>query len=186
MTGEKPVVQVWRRREPWSGGAALVVVLEAAEVGDLNDRTAGWRLCGPRDRRILVEREVSTPLVVVIEEAAKRASQGPLIPHDDVIETLPPEGPDDALDERILRLTNFKTSNGPDVHVYLVAAPDATDNATVTKAGFVDLGSMKGNVGDQNYDVPDSVDLGKYRAATIWCERFNINFATAPLSPAGQ
>jgi hypothetical protein len=88
--------------------------------------------------------------------------------------------------KRILRLTNFKTSNGPDVHVYLVAAPDATDNATVTKAGFVDLGSMKGNVGDQNYDVPDSVDLGKYRAATIWCERFNINFATAPLSPAGQ
>jgi len=56
----------------------------------------------------------------------------------------------------------------------------------VTKAGFVDLGSMKRNVGDQNYDVPDSVDLGKYRAATIWCKRFNINFATAPLAPASQ
>jgi hypothetical protein len=88
--------------------------------------------------------------------------------------------------QRILRLTNFKTSNGPDVHVYLVAAPDATDDATVTKAGFVDLGSMKGNIGDQNYDVADSVDLGKYRAATIWCKRFNINFGTAPLTPAVQ
>src|SRR5262245_45014756 len=44
--------------------------------------------------------------------------------------------------KRLLRLTNFKTSNGPDVHVYLVAAPDAKDDAIVKKAGFIDLGSM--------------------------------------------
>jgi hypothetical protein len=85
--------------------------------------------------------------------------------------------------KRILRLTNFKTSNGPDVHVYLIAAPDAKDDATVKNADFVDLGSMKGNVGDQNYDVPDMVDLAKYRAVTIWCKRFNVNFGTAPLAP---
>ena len=77
---------------------------------------------------------------------------------------------------------SFKTSNGPDVHVYLVAAPDAKDDATVKKVGFVDLGSMKGNVGDQNYDVPGGVDFGKYQAVTIWCARFNVNFATAPLT----
>ena len=86
--------------------------------------------------------------------------------------------------KRVLRLTNFKTSNGPDVHVYLVAAQDAKDDATVKKAGFVDLGSMKGNVGDQNYDVPVDVDLSKYQAVTIWCARFNVNFATAPLTAA--
>jgi hypothetical protein len=89
--------------------------------------------------------------------------------------------------KRILRLTDFKTSNGPDVRVYLVAAPDVTDNATVAKAGFVELGTLKGNIGDQNYDVPDSVDLEKYRAATIWCKRFSVNFGTAPLTPvAGE
>jgi hypothetical protein len=70
------------------------------------------------------------------------------------------------------------------VHVYLVGAPDAKDDATVKKAGFLDLGSMKGNVGDQNYDVPESADLHKYQAVTIWCARFNVNFATAPLSSA--
>ena len=48
----------------------------------------------------------------------------------------------------MLRLTNFKTSNGPDVHVYLVAAPDAKDDATVKNAGFIDLGSMKGNMAE--------------------------------------
>ena len=83
---------------------------------------------------------------------------------------------------RILRLTDFRTSNGPDVHVYLVAAPDAKDDATVKNAAFVDLGSLKGNIGDQNYDVPDTVDLGKYRAVTIWCRRFSVNFGTAPLA----
>ena len=82
---------------------------------------------------------------------------------------------------RTLRLTNFETSNGPDVHVYLVAAADAKDNDTVKNAGFVELGSLKGNIGDQNYDVPASVDLTKYRAVTIWCVRFNVNFGTAPL-----
>ena len=32
---------------------------------------------------------------------------------------------------RILRLTSFHTSNGPDVHVYMVAADDAKDAATL-------------------------------------------------------
>jgi len=84
--------------------------------------------------------------------------------------------------KRVLRLTEFSTSNGPDVHVYLVAAPDATDNDTVKNAEFVDLGSIKGNIGDQNYDVPADVDLAKYRAVTIWCRRFGVNFGTSPLA----
>src|SRR6201998_3912504 len=88
--------------------------------------------------------------------------------------------------KRLLRLTNFKTSNGPDVHVYLVAANDATDNDTVKKAGFLDLGSIKGNEGDQNYDVPVDADLAKYHAVTIWCARFNVNFGTAPLQQSSM
>jgi len=83
---------------------------------------------------------------------------------------------------RVLRFTNFETSNGPDVHVYLVAAADASDSVTVTRAGFVELGELKGNIGDQNYELPASVDLARYRAVTIWCKRFSVNFATAPLT----
>lgn len=83
---------------------------------------------------------------------------------------------------RVLRLTNFATSNGPDVRVYLVAAPDVQDNATVKTAGFVELGPMKGNIGDQNYDIPLTVDLANYRTVTIWCKRFSVNFGSAPLA----
>ena len=88
--------------------------------------------------------------------------------------------------KKTLRLTNFETSNGPDVHVYLVAAPDAKDNAAVTNAGFVDLGTLKGNIGDQNYELPANADLAKYRAVTIWCKRFSVNFGTAPLNSTMQ
>ena len=84
--------------------------------------------------------------------------------------------------KRILRFTNFETSNGPDVHVYLIAANDASDSETVKKAGFLELGSLKGNIGDQNYDLPSDADLAKYRAVTIWCKRFSVNFGTAPLN----
>lgn len=83
---------------------------------------------------------------------------------------------------RILRLTGFSTSNGPDVRVYLVAAADVTDDETVKTAGFVELGPMKGNKGDQNYEVPSTVDLASYRTVTIWCKRFSVNFGSAPLS----
>jgi hypothetical protein len=88
--------------------------------------------------------------------------------------------------KRFVRFTTFETSNGPDVRVYLVAAKDATDNETVTRAGFVDLGAMKGNKGDQNYEVPTNIDLGQYQSVTIWCRRFGVNFATAPLTPPKQ
>lgn len=83
----------------------------------------------------------------------------------------------------ILRFTNFKTSNGPDVHVYMVAADDANDNASVLHAGFIDLGTIKGNIGDQNYTLGPDVDLAKYRAVSVWCKRFSVNFGAAPLTP---
>ena len=83
---------------------------------------------------------------------------------------------------RVLRLTNFATSNGPDVRIYLVPAPDVQDDDTVKSSGFVELGAMKGNIGDQNYDIPPTVDLAKYRTVTIWCKRFGVNFGSAPLA----
>ncbi len=85
--------------------------------------------------------------------------------------------------KRVLRFTEFNTSNGPDLQVYLVAAQDANDSATVKQAGFVTLGALKGNQGDQNYEIPSDVDLAKYKAVSVWCRRFSANFITAPLAP---
>jgi len=83
----------------------------------------------------------------------------------------------------VLRLTNFKTSNGPDVHVILVALKDAEDDANFLKNGTerIELGKLKGNEGDQNYEIPAGSDLEKYKTVSIYCERFNANFGAAPL-----
>lgn len=83
----------------------------------------------------------------------------------------------------LLRLTNFRTSNGPDVHVVLIAAKDADDDANFLKNSTekVELGTLKGNEGDQNYDIPAGTDLKKFQTVSIYCERFNANFGAAPL-----
>jgi Electron transfer DM13 len=83
----------------------------------------------------------------------------------------------------LLRITNFKTSNGPDVHVILVAAKDADDDANFLKNNTprVELGNLKGNEGDQNYEIPAGTDLAKFQTVSIYCERFNANFGAAPL-----
>lgn len=85
--------------------------------------------------------------------------------------------------KRILRLTNFKTSNGPHVHVILIAAKDAQDNENFLNGNLerVELGNLKGNEGDQNYNIPAGTDLSKFRTVSIYCERFNANFGAAPL-----
>ena len=83
----------------------------------------------------------------------------------------------------VLRLTNFKTSNGPDVHVILIAAKDADDDANFLKSDTerLELGKLKGNEGDQNYEIPGGTDLAKFQTVSIYCERFNASFGAAPL-----
>ena len=88
----------------------------------------------------------------------------------------------DGSPQRFLRLTEFATDNGPDVDVYLsTAAPDA-DEQTLDD-DVVNLGDLKGNLGDQNYEIPAGVDLGRYRTVVLWCVRFSVAFGTAPLDP---
>ena len=159
----------------------LITLIAVIVVG------AGWYLFRPE--RLWFNQTVNEGLTAASAQTADTPSPAPTLLasgrfHDGAHKTMGtasvyrlPDG------QRVLRLTGFETSNGPDVQLYLVAASDAKDNETVTKAGFVRLAALKGNVGDQNYDVPADVDLGKYRAVTVWCRRFGVNFGTAPLAP---
>jgi hypothetical protein len=80
---------------------------------------------------------------------------------------------------RILRLSDFTTSNGPKVHVIL--ADHAVAGNDVEDAASVDLGDLKGNTGNQNYVIPAGVDLARVKAVAIYCERFHVNFGAATL-----
>jgi Electron transfer DM13 len=74
-----------------------------------------------------------------------------------------------------LRLEDFRSTNGPDLYVYL-----STDKGN---SDFVNLGRLKGNIGEQNYKIPQGTDLSKYDTALIWCQAFSVLFGSAELRP---
>lgn len=78
----------------------------------------------------------------------------------------------------VLTLTDFEVSNGPDLRVYLVAGP-ARDESEVDD--YRDLGELKGNRGDQQYELSSGVDLERYTTVVVWCRAFSVAFARAPL-----
>jgi hypothetical protein len=79
--------------------------------------------------------------------------------------------------ERKLTLTDFETDSGPDLRVYV-----ATDDPANGDLGdFEDLGALKGNVGNQQYRVPDDVNLNRYSTVVIWCRAFSVAFTSAGL-----
>jgi hypothetical protein len=80
----------------------------------------------------------------------------------------------------VVRLEGFETSNGPALFVYLSQNPAAGEEAAFDEQ-FVDLGALKGNVGDQNYPVPAGVDATGYVSVVIWCDRFDAAFGAADL-----
>lgn len=85
---------------------------------------------------------------------------------------------------RTLRLEDFESTNGPDLFVYLTAS-DSADSDPDLDADFVDLGVLRGNVGNQNYALPATVDLDRYDTVVIWCRRFSVGFGAADLAVTG-
>lgn len=75
---------------------------------------------------------------------------------------------------QFLRLEDFRSTNGPDLYVYLATDKDAKD--------FVNLGRLKANIGNQNYEVPQNTDLDKYDTVLIWCQKFSVLFGSAKLA----
>ncbi len=89
---------------------------------------------------------------------------------------------------QILRIENLDTSNGPDLKVWLSESPvipgtDGWRTFGEDKYDFVDLGPLKGNIGNQNYKIPKNVDPTDYQSVTIWCDRFSVSFGAAELTP---
>ena len=170
------LVLAWRRpglRAPVIGAYLLTAVVVGGYLGrsmfiddEVNERVV--RVTPPADRG-----GASAPPRNVLlgrgsfEPVAHSVSAGPRPP------SAPPRG------ARVLTLTNFEVDNGPDLRVYLVAGP-ARDESEVDD--FEDLGALKGNKGDQQYDLPRELDLDRYTTVVIWCRAFSVNFARAPLT----
>jgi hypothetical protein len=81
---------------------------------------------------------------------------------------------------RFLRLDDLRTSNGPDLFVYL-SATAAEGPRDRFDDDFHGLGRLKANQGNQNYEIDAGVRLDRYRSVVIWCRRFTYAFGAADL-----
>ncbi len=70
-----------------------------------------------------------------------------------------------------IKLTNFASSNGPDLHVYL--------SKEVMPVNYIDLGSLKSTNGNQVYNIPGKPDFSAYKYIAIHCVAFNHLFGSA-------
>jgi hypothetical protein len=186
-----------RARWLWGIGAALVV--SAAVVGALVFQP--WLLF------IDVRVDDDIPDATVATSPAPTASMAPADAETPAPAPEPPAGPVDLLTgtfvshehpttgsvrviehpdgSRQLAIEGLETTNGPDVHVWLSAGPvlEGFDGwFTAGGYAYVDLGPIKGNLGDQLYDIPADVDLAGYPTVDLWCVQFSVSFGAAALA----
>ena len=81
----------------------------------------------------------------------------------------------------VLRVESLRVSNGPDLRVILTTHPNPEGRDDVHQTGYVELGKLKGNIGDQNYPVPPEVAPTSFNAVVIYCKPFHVIFSVAPL-----
>ena len=85
--------------------------------------------------------------------------------------------------QEYLRLKDLTISGDADAHVELVESGEVSQAQGAAQAGLdsIDLGSLKIEQGDQNYDLPAATDLNKYQVVAIYCEKFHALFGIAKL-----
>ena len=169
----------------WLGGVGFAIGKAVKERPDLRviTRTAiavaavaigGWYLLSLRGNDVQEE-------LVSVAAASERESTspgGPALVASGSFGALdhPGEGAAEVISQEgrlTLQLRDFETDAGPDLKVYLATGTDGSE--------FVDLGGLKGNSGNQTYEVPAGTDTQKYDTVLIWCRAFSVGFTAAPL-----
>jgi len=82
----------------------------------------------------------------------------------------------------LLRLENFSVTNGPDLRVLLAAHPNPKTQGEIKSGEYIELAKLKGNKGNQNYEIPEGVDVSQFKSALIYCKPFHVLFSSATLN----
>jgi hypothetical protein len=162
----------------------------------------GWWFFSPA----FIDKQVNEPLPTVVVEASPAPAAAETNPTAQVVEVQPQPTVTERVilkgafynlahisageaavyqladSSRILRLQNFSVDNGPDLYVYLVPIDPVPNASGSDIPGYYSLGRLKGNIGDQNYEIPADLDLSQYKSVVIWCQAFAVPFAAAPLT----
>ncbi|MCY4366631.1 MAG: DM13 domain-containing protein [Chloroflexi bacterium] len=85
----------------------------------------------------------------------------------------------------VLRFEDFMVTNGPDLRVLLAEPGDPMSRDALQSGGYTHLAKLKGNIGNQNYEIPADIDLSEQNSVIIYCMPFHVIFSVAPLERAG-
>ena len=192
-----------RRRRVWwwvGGGVAVVLAVAAALLFQPWLLFVDVRVDDEIPSAVATAAATASPATTDTTDAAADASEPPAPPpaaagpvdlasgsfvsheHETTGTVRVIEHPDGT---RQLAIENLETTNGPDVHVWLSAGPvvEGIDGWFVAGGHpYVDLGLIKGNQGNQLYDIPADVDLAAYPTVDLWCVQFSVSFGAAALS----
>ncbi len=147
-------------------------------IAALTIGVAAWLAFGVFSvQSLFIDKRVSEAAPVIATGSTQVGRKGPFTSgaHDTKGNAILLTGTDG---KSVLRFENFSTSNGPDLKVYL-RKRDTQE--------FINAGSLKGNIGNQNYQIVGNIDPSKYDTVDIWCDRFSVSFGTAILtSPTAE
>lgn len=66
---------------------------------------------------------------------------------------------------------DFSTDNGPDLYAVVYVGDE-----------LIELDTLKGNQGAQNYELPADIDPATVTTVAVWCKRFDSTFTEAAIS----
>lgn len=154
--------------------AIIITAIVAGALGFVGGN-AFWYLASP----LWIDRVVSETLTA--GDIAKTLATGDFRDADAVHRGSGKVEVIDTGSETIVRFTDFQVTNGPDLYVWLVKAGNLQNSGDVKASEWLELGVLKGNIGDQNYSLPAGTDISDYQSVTIWCRQFGVLFSTADL-----
>lgn len=185
----RPIARTHRRRWMWIAAGVLMVV--AAVV-----------LFWFQPQKLFIDERVDEAIPTAAPQPTSPPDQGDPAPPSTAVDPAEPvelsRGEFVSLDHgtsgvarvleladgrRVLRVEGLDTDNGPDLYLYLTANPADGDEGAFDD-NYLNLGRLKGNRGDQNYDLPADANLAGYASVVIWCDRFNSAFGAADLAAA--
>lgn len=174
MTSPEARQQAQRRRRPVVIGAGMLAAIVLAALG--------WYLLSP----LFVDRRAADDAVLAGSSQSGAVVARGTFGEVDAIH----KGEGQAILTRLpdgrysLRFEGFRVTNGPDLYVYLSGHPAPRSSAQLHEIADLEVATLKGNVGDQSYELPAEFDPARFRSAVVYCKRFTTVFSTAELRPS--
>jgi hypothetical protein len=83
---------------------------------------------------------------------------------------------------RVISFGDFEVdpgAGGQDLRIWLSAGDPDSDSAATED--YVEVAPLRGEAGDQQYELPEDVNLDRYSSVVIWCVPFTTRIAQADL-----